>query len=488
MALNKKSFILPMIITLFVIFIYAIYYWQLLPEGLISHYDEYNTLDRSNGFLIHDDWLAVYSNNEPNFKKPPLQYWLTAMAISESDDPEFALRIWSYLFGLGLLIATGLLAYSIAPSNPYIIPSAVLIVSGSSLLWDSAISAMLDAGAAFFFTLSVAGFLLALRRPAWWYLVAVATGLGALQKVPVGFLAVAVLLLLVYTARKYHDLNTPEILANRHFRTAATLVLIVLLSWPVLQISRFGVDVIWYAYIKQMLIRFAPVGDETDTHLRWWLWFIRDGAGLWIPAILSLFALPLVSRKPESISLPVLFVAFAMLMTMATGEIYSRYLLIILPVLAASLAAVFVRIIPAGSIAVLLACVLVIIAGDPFRINKSLDIFESSQEQYLSLMENYSAALSDDETPVFCSWSKNRPRIYPGAFSYYASNGMPFLDIDGPEELLAGDNGAIVRNYRGLCQEDELEQLEGQLAILEPIEKSGNYIHWAGVGTVSRHE
>lgn len=484
--LNKNHLVLPVALTSLIIFIFAFYYWEMLSAGTIRLYDEYYTLDRSNGFLIKNDWFAVYSNNEPNFKKPPLQYWLTAIAISGSDDLEFALRIWSYLFGLGLLIATGMLAYSIAPSKPYIIPTAVLVLASSPMLWGLSISAMLDAGAAFFFTVAVAGFMLAIRQPGWWYLVSITAGLGALQKAPIGFLAVCGILLLIHATRRFHDIDIKAILGNRHFRIAAILLFLLLLSWPVLQISRYGIEVIYFAYIKQMLLRFAPVGDEADTHLRWWLWFIRDGAGLWIPAMLSLFALPVIYRKPESLILPFLFLVFALLMTMATGNLYPRYLLIILPVLAACLAAVLNRIVPAGIFAVFLACILGVFAGDPFRSNYTLKIFESSQEKYQSLFENFSESLSSEEMPVYCSWSRNSSKIFPGAFSYFASNGRPFLELNEPEEIHVSEiQENIASSYRGLCLDDEFEELKSRLESYEIIERSEGYVHWTGINAIS---
>src|SRR4026208_1785903 len=89
----------------------AAYYWTLLPVGTIQQGDEYITLDRVHSFLIRNDYWTVYSNNLPTFKKPPLQYWITAYLLREGADLEFALRFPSFLFGILTLINVGILAY-----------------------------------------------------------------------------------------------------------------------------------------------------------------------------------------------------------------------------------------------------------------------------------------------------------------------------------------------------------------------------------------
>ena len=185
----------------------------MLGVGTIHQYDEYHTLDRSNAFLITNDWFTVYEQNTPTFRKPPLQYWLTAVALKNSQDLEFALRLVSYLFGIGLLISTGILAYLINPSNPYVAPSAIIIMSSSTMFWVlTSLSAMLETGAAFFSTISVIGTILAIRQPKWWYFVAAAVGFGALQKAPIALLMVASIfvLMMAQIPRYSHFFNYAE--------------------------------------------------------------------------------------------------------------------------------------------------------------------------------------------------------------------------------------------------------------------------------------
>ena len=67
--------------TAIVILIAWSWYLTDLGSGHLYHFDEFYTYDRSTGFARNDDWLAVYSNNEPSLKKPPLQYWMSGLLM-----------------------------------------------------------------------------------------------------------------------------------------------------------------------------------------------------------------------------------------------------------------------------------------------------------------------------------------------------------------------------------------------------------------------
>ena len=45
-----------------------------ITQSQYLEYDEFYSLERSHGFDKFNDWLSVYSLNEPTAKKPPLQY------------------------------------------------------------------------------------------------------------------------------------------------------------------------------------------------------------------------------------------------------------------------------------------------------------------------------------------------------------------------------------------------------------------------------
>jgi 4-amino-4-deoxy-L-arabinose transferase-like glycosyltransferase len=70
-----RSDILPLLVALLLIAFGETFFVGELSEGDFQPWDAFYTFLRSRGFLETGDWLTVHYNCEPNFKKPPLQYW-----------------------------------------------------------------------------------------------------------------------------------------------------------------------------------------------------------------------------------------------------------------------------------------------------------------------------------------------------------------------------------------------------------------------------
>src|SRR4029077_9200824 len=118
---------------------------------------------------------------------------------------------------------------------------------------------------------------------------------------------------------------------------------------------------------------------------------------------------PFLFRTVESV-IPVFFVAgFFALMGMASGVVYPRYTLLISPLLAASLAALLSKIVPPRPGALLVAGILSVASGGPFRSADELGLLESSQTQYMKILENFRSALKPRESFVTCDWGRERP-------------------------------------------------------------------------------
>jgi len=235
-----------------------VYHVGSIPTGGINRYDEFYTLDRSASFARQGDWLSVYSRNEVTFKKPPLQYWMSALLLESGIEQAVALRLPSMLFALGTLLSTALLAAAIVPQYPWSMPLSVLLGASSNQFWENATSAMLDSGTAFFATLALATAILALRRPVWWYAVAVAIGLGALQKAPIGLLLVALYILFLSLTRTRHGFSYKELKRQPQFRRSLLIAIIATLAWPVLQTLMHGTGALDEFFREQMVRRFAP--------------------------------------------------------------------------------------------------------------------------------------------------------------------------------------------------------------------------------------
>lgn len=479
MELSRHPLFLPWLLALALIAAFAVQQWHVLPQGAIQHTDEYLTLDRSNSFVIHDDYLTVYSENRPTFKKPPLQYWATAWLMQHTDDLEFALRLPSYLCAIALLVATGILVGVLSPTTPWAIPAAVALLAGAKTFGDSTQSALLDMGATLFVTVAMIACWLALRQPRWWYLVALVSGLAALQKAPIPPLVVAAMVGFLSLTGKRHGIDVGAALRNRHFVIAALLTMALVAFWPVLQWALHGTSALEQAYLGEMVDRFNPA---TESRRPSWDRVLFNGeAWLRLPAMLALFALPRVLRRPELAVFPFLLVGFFLLTTMAGGHVSRRYSIMLMPMLMAAFAIVSVRLVPGRILPVVVIGAFALSSGGPFKSARFMGLTaEDGPAVHVPMLQSISRALGTDETLVMCQWDRRRtPKLFPAQVSYYASNGRPFQVIAGPQELsrLEGDR-RIAGPYRGVCNAKQFAELRPWLADPQVVESAHGYVHW----------
>jgi 4-amino-4-deoxy-L-arabinose transferase-like glycosyltransferase len=482
---DKASLARDFWISLAFIAVVAVYYFTLLPTGNIQHGDEYLTLDRSHSFMMRDDYLAVYTFNEPDFKKPPLQYWMTAALLQAGFDTEAALRFPSYLFSILALIATGVLAFLLNPKKAYVAPAAIALLAGSATFWESAISGLLDAGAMLFATLAVTSVLLALRQPRWWYLMAAAVGVGALQKAPVPLAHVGVMVVVAVTGARPGGLDVRRTFANRHFVLSVVLMLLAVMFWPLLQFAKFGMAAIQEAYVDQMVDRFSPLASEEAQGRRSWFTIMLAGEPvLRLPAIAALAALPWVMRRRELASLPLLLLLFAVLSAFASGYVSPRYSLIFLPMLMAALAAVTFQVFGERPvIGYALAIALAVSSLGPIKSATALGIDDAGKSGNVPLLEVAGKALQPAETLVICRGARDGKRLYPGAVAYYASNGRPFIQIREVGDIVQMEQrGEIAPPYRGLCHSGQADDLRAAFGAGAIVEETGGFVHWQSSG------
>jgi len=377
------------------------------------------------------------------------------------------------------------LAFLINPRNAYVAPSAVAMLAGSAKFWESGISGLLDSGAAFFATFAVTGCLLALRQPRWWYVTAAAVGIGALQKAPVPLAMVAFVALFSIAVAKRDGLDVRCAFANRHFAISALLTLVAVLFWPALQFSRYGLHALEQAYVNQMIDRFSPAGgDETVSRRSWFTIILAGEPLLRLPGIAALAALPWVTRRAGFASLPLLLLIFAVLAAFAGGYVSPRYSLIFLPMLMAALAAVVLQIFeerPVIGHVIIIA--LTFSSLGPIKSATALGIADEGKSGIVEVLTKVGSALQPGETLVVCRGAREGKRLYPGAVSFYASNGRPFVQARTVSEIEQMEQrGAISPPYRGLCHAGESEALRAAFGDSAIIEEVGGFVHWQSRG------
>lgn len=472
------EYALPLIIAAAILLIAISFYAPRLSTGMLTDYDEYHTLDRSLSVITHGEPWTIYSVNEPSFRKPPLQYWVTA-ALMQAGLPELvALRAFSFLSALGTLVLTGFLALRLVPKSPATAVAAMTLLAASPMFWDLATSALLDSGAAFFATAAGLFLLIALEKPRALWLVALAVGLGSLQKSPASAVIVAAMLLTLRFTRR-ESLGLLFSSENRPLRRRALgLALAMIFGWTVLQTILHGVPAISESIVQEMLGRFAPgapsAAAENGANWVGWLW--ADAPLLWGPAVLAALALPLTIGTPAATAIVGWLGLFFIAMTLAGGNIFPRYLMLAMPFLAASLAAVLARFLRQPLFALAAAIALAGLTPGTFQ---PIELRVSPMMPFLPIMARFQAAIEPGDTLIVCNWSRQGKHPYPGALSLYASGGKPFTSLKrDPAKSLARDLGQSRPPYRGLCSERDLETLKAAFPDLTVRDRDAGMLHW----------
>lgn len=460
--------------------LFALWYTPLLGTGFITHTDEFATLDRSSSMITTGDWGTVHSRNLPSFKKPPLQYWMSAALMEAGVGLPTALRLPSLLFALAGLWAAGFLARTLVPASPWAAPAAILLCAGSLDYWSAGTSALLDSGSVFFATLALAATVRALDRPGWWYVVAVAVVLGAIQKAPIGLFLVLGYLIVLALTRAAHGLDVRAIRRAPAFRRGVWIVVIGALAWPLLQIMRHSTVTVVEDLLGQTVGRFVPAGFDDDltdfTGLSGMI--LGDEALLRLLGIAALVWLPWRLRRMELLPLPALFGLYVLLMYLAVGNVSGRYTVVFVPLLAAALAAVVLSLpFPAFARTAAVLAVSALSLG-PLKTVAGLRL-EAPAEQAAAIaaLEDVGQALRPGETLVICNW---RPRVFPpGMVTYFASGGRPFDMPERPEEVAeAMREGALAGPLRGLCPTAQADELAAALPGLARVSEAGGFTHW----------
>jgi hypothetical protein len=236
------------------------------------------------------------------------------------------------------------------------------------------------------------------------------------------------------------------------------------------------------AYIDQMVGRFSPVGaDEADNRRSWYSILLAGEPLLRIPAILALFALPTVMRRPELWALPALLTIFVIMAALASGHVSPRYSLLFLPMMTAALAAVTLELLstrPAWTSLAAIAVLSVLSLG-PVKTPDALGLYDTSKVRADAMLKEIGSVLKPDETLISCRGARDGLRIYPGAVSYFASQGRPFVQVrEIPEIVILQNEGRIAPPYRGICHATASEAIKGAFGPGSIVSEADGLVHW----------
>ncbi len=179
---------IPLHLAMLVLLAGLFFFWGLGSMGLTDR-DEGRNAEAGREMLESGDWVSPTFNYEPRYAKPALVYWLMSAGYRVVGVSEFAARLPSALFALGLLLMTyGFLARVRDPVTA-LIGSLMLLLNMEMISLSR--MALTDSVLIFFTTLSLYAFWLgaeATARRGWLWLFYVAMAFGTLAKGPVGIL------------------------------------------------------------------------------------------------------------------------------------------------------------------------------------------------------------------------------------------------------------------------------------------------------------
>ena len=231
--------------------------------------------ERRSGQFFNPTW-----NGQPDFHKPPLQFWLLGRSFALFGENDFAARLPSALMALGILAATYWIGALTVGSPAGATGVAFLLLS--PYFTDHARRVMLDLPLAFWTTLVMLVFLEGVRRAWITTLVAIPLGAALLTKSALGLLPVLAILgsaAVVPALRPSLKRPWPWISIALGLGLAAT--------WSVYQLAHFGTAAFREHYAVELGSRATPSAHPAAFVMRY-PWILLDSyQPVIIPAVVG---------------------------------------------------------------------------------------------------------------------------------------------------------------------------------------------------------
>ncbi len=336
----ERSWFKPIPVTVLVITV--VFGWLLIesPKGILSQSgDEMLTAERSREMLLLGR-SVVHFNFEPSFEKPPLQYWLTSLALPRFSNKTLAVRIWPWIYGVLTAVSLAWLAAIVAPGKRWLIPLAVTLLAAVPLFLTDASRGLLDSGLAFFTTMAIAFAELARRNPVYWVSVAIACLFASLQKLPLTFLVWLLILAVRFTSP-----GERSNLRSGWLAFSISLTLVTMLIWPVFQGLQHPIP-IRQLFHQEVVDHLGPerLGRNPYYEIPY-RFAVTSASGLFLllaPCAILIWKRANFDRIAKELSLVILLLVA---IEVVSGFRHVRYLEPIIPVLCLLLATVLYRVV-----------------------------------------------------------------------------------------------------------------------------------------------
>ena len=304
---------------LFLISIFALFYFIGLGEFHLFDWDEINFAESSREMFLSRDFLHVQINYEPFWEKPPLFFWLQALSMSIFGVSEFAARFPNAMFGFIYLITL----YSIGKKHFDRKFGLIwtLLFTASLLPHIYFKSGIIDPVFNYFIFLSVYFMLLVMgKAPKYilWFAIlsGIFSGIALLTKGPVGFLILGLCFLFYITKNRFRIL--PNI---KHLLLFFVGFFFIISSWLLTEYFQNGADILIQFIEYQIDLFRSPVAGHAQP---FYYHFVVVFIGCFP---ISILALPNLFKSKDSIGfdldkwMRILFWVVLILFTIVTTKI-----------------------------------------------------------------------------------------------------------------------------------------------------------------------
>lgn len=224
------------------------------------------------GMAQSGDWLDMHTGGFPYFNKPPLLFWLTGTLFALFGTSTFTAAFWSAAFGVATCLALHRLARELFDAPTALLSAGVLVLTPEMIRYGATFR--LESACSFFLVLALRDTLQAARSDTAGPLerAGVWTGLMFLAKGGPGFIALASVPAFLVWQGRAGLLRRPAALRGLLW------LLVLALSWPLLQTLRHGTGYLEILLGRELLTRSEhgsqnPVLFYAGRLLRtYWIW------------------------------------------------------------------------------------------------------------------------------------------------------------------------------------------------------------------------
>ncbi len=271
---NKLLAALMLLFVLLFVHLGASSLWD-LDEGLYA--------EIARGMHETGNYLTPHFDNEPNFDKPPLTYWTTALFYKMLGVSEFSARMSSAVFGILCVFIVYLLARKIANKRAGLV-SALILASNFMFFFASRIG-LTDTSLVFFITAGLYWFYIAFTedRPIYYLPFWISLALGTMVKGPIAVIIPGTVIALYTREKVFRELKKIQ------FYIGLLLYFAIVMPWHIAMWNLYGSHFLQSYLVIQMFSWYAQSFQAHGGPLYYYIPVIALGFLPWSPYLPAAF-------------------------------------------------------------------------------------------------------------------------------------------------------------------------------------------------------